>query len=265
MGFTSLLEERSDLICFQLIVEEKIVTMMHKETKSCALAVMSMFALFAFASCAKVTDEYASPNLACPKASNGEVEETKEDNSNEFNLASADTPFSLKTLDDKSQLEFSVQAISDEDGDMLSVWHDIPMLAGNATANDAENATMPYIVNFVVEIPRGTMGKRETMTKKEGNPIMFDTKDVEDAEGNVLYERPRYIAYGPYPVNYGAIPQTWENSMEPDPVTNIVGDNDPIDAFDIGSAVPPIGLVYEAKVLGALGLIDDNETDWKVM
>ncbi len=40
---------------------------------------------------------------------------------------------------------------------------------------------------------------------------------------------------------------------------------DPIDAYDIGSAVAETGAAYRAKVLGALGLIDDDETDWKVI
>ena len=48
-------------------------------------------------------------------------------------------------------------------------------------------------------------------------------------------------------------------------MTGFIGDADPMDAVDIADAIPPVGMPYAVKVLGALGMIDDNETDWKVV
>lgn len=165
-------------------------------------------------------------------------------------------------------LDLKVSAKKSEDDEGLaSFWHDIPSMPETkaATIGGAPASEDAVIVNFVPEILKGGIGKLELMKGVEGNPIMFDTKEVKNAEGEVLYERPRYVAYGPSPFTYGLIPQTWEDSTQPDPVTNIIGDNDPIDALDISPVTPLIGAPYQAKVLGSLGLIDDNETDWKVV
>lgn len=43
------------------------------------------------------------------------------------------------------------------------------------------------------------------------------------------------------------------------------GDNDPLDACEIGTAVSYRGEVKQVKVLGIMCLIDGEETDWKVM
>ena len=47
--------------------------------------------------------------------------------------------------------------------------------------------------------------------------------------------------------------------------TGAIGDNDPIDAVEIGSQIFPTGSVRRVKVLGCLAMIDDGETDWKVL
>lgn len=66
-------------------------------------------------------------------------------------------------------------------------------------------------------------------------------------------------------VNYGCLPQTWEDPNYVDSATNHGGDNDPIDVCEIGSYVADIGEIYPVKVLGVLGMIDGGETDWKVI
>merc|ERR1719473_1504528 len=102
------------------------------------------------------------------------------------------------------------------------------------------------------------MAKNEMMPKEAGNPIMQDTEDVVGADGEtVVYERPRYIGYGPYPGNYGFIPQTFEDPTQTDPLSGFFGDGDPIDVVDIGEESAPLGLVYRVKVLCGLGMIDD--------
>lgn len=65
--------------------------------------------------------------------------------------------------------------------------------------------------------------------------------------------------------NYGAFPQTWENPGHTDPSTGCKGDNDPIDVLEIGSRVAKRGEVVQVKILGVVALIDEGETDWKVL
>lgn len=65
--------------------------------------------------------------------------------------------------------------------------------------------------------------------------------------------------------NYGCFPQTWEDPKHVTPDTQAAGDNDPIDAMEIGTLMHPVGSVVRVKVLGCLAMIDDGETDWKVV
>ena len=43
------------------------------------------------------------------------------------------------------------------------------------------------------------------------------------------------------------------------------GDNDPVDVLDIGQQVGYPGQVKQVKLLGGLLMIDDDETDWKLI
>lgn len=47
--------------------------------------------------------------------------------------------------------------------------------------------------------------------------------------------------------------------------TKCNGDNDPIDAIEIGQKVAKMGEVKEVKVLGVVALLDEGETDWKIV
>ena len=75
----------------------------------------------------------------------------------------------------------------------------------------------------------------------------------------------REYKYGDMCFNYGAFPQTWEDPSHTTPDTGYVGDNDPIDAIEIGYKMLRTGSVTKVKVLGCLAMIDDGETDWKVI
>lgn len=44
-----------------------------------------------------------------------------------------------------------------------------------------------------------------------------------------------------------------------------MGDNDPLDVIEIGEQVASIGQVKQVKVLGVMALLDEGETDWKVI
>jgi inorganic pyrophosphatase len=79
--------------------------------------------------------------------------------------------------------------------------------------------------------------------------------------------------------NYGFFPQTWENPDEIDPLTNLkgmaqlpdsfpcseLGDGDPLDVVEIGIFPQRTHGVAFVKVIGAIGLIDEGETDWKII
>jgi len=65
--------------------------------------------------------------------------------------------------------------------------------------------------------------------------------------------------------NYGALPQTWEDPKHLDEATGAKGDNDPIDVLEIGSRVANRGDVLKVKILGVMALIDEGETDWKLI
>jgi len=65
--------------------------------------------------------------------------------------------------------------------------------------------------------------------------------------------------------NYGFFPQTWEDPSYINEQTGYPGDNDPIDVLDIGAKQLRTGEIVAVKILGVLALIDDGETDWKVI
>ncbi|KAB0398321.1 hypothetical protein E2I00_001281, partial [Balaenoptera physalus] len=96
-------------------------------------------------------------------------------------------------------------------------------------------------------------------TKDPLNPIKQDVK-----KGKLRYVA-NLFPYKGYIWNYGAIPQTWEDPRHNDEHTGCCGDNDPIDVCEIGSKVCARGEIIRVKVLGILAMIDEGETDWKVI
>ncbi|XP_026468523.1 inorganic pyrophosphatase-like [Ctenocephalides felis] len=131
----------------------------------------------------------------------------------------------------------------------ISPLHDIPLYA------DEEKK----IFNMVVEVPRWTNAKMEICMKEELNPIKQDIK-----KGKLRFVANCFPHHG-YIWNYGALPQTWENPNHLDDGTGCKGDNDPIDVLEIGYRVAKRGEVVQVKVLGTVALIDEGETDWKVI
>lgn len=59
--------------------------------------------------------------------------------------------------------------------------------------------------------------------------------------------------------------QTWEDPSATHPDTKAKGDNDPLDVCEIGEQVGYTGQVKQVKVLGVMALLDEGETDWKVI
>ena len=113
--------------------------------------------------------------------------------------------------------------------------------------------------NMVVEVPRWTNAKMEIDLKEKFNPIKQDVK-----KGKLRFVANCFPHKG-YIWNYGAIPQTWEDPNHVDPNTNCKGDGDPIDVCEIGTKIHKRGEVIKVKVLGTFAMIDEGETDWKIM
>lgn len=168
-------------------------------------------------------------------------------------LAARDAEFdysalSLREVGARNTLDWRVWL--EQNGNPISWWHDIPLFpfGGNSS-----------IINYYIEIPRWTDAKIETNRNEPLNPIFHDSKS----------DKPRFVAsvwpHKSYPFHYGSIPQTWEDSTIKHEFTGYVGDNDPMDVFDVSSIPGTVGSVRQAKVLGGLAMIDDDTTDWKVI
>lgn len=130
--------------------------------------------------------------------------------------------------------------------DYESFWHDIPLRPSG------ESDT---IINMVTEIPLFFTPKMEIQKEGRGNYISQDT----NKDGS-----PRYYTYGVPFFNYGAIPQTWEDPLVFSP-EGYGGDNDPLDVIELGSSQLEMGSITPCRVLGSLELIDEGETDHKIV
>ncbi|CAF1577336.1 unnamed protein product [Adineta ricciae] len=140
---------------------------------------------------------------------------------------------------------------------IVSPFHDIPLVNEDYTkSNENQNVT---IYNMVVEVPRWTNAKMEINKQFKMNPLVQDVKNG----------KPRFVhnvfPYHGYLWNYGALPQTWEDPNHVDEDTKTTGDNDPIDVCEIGTTLHATGSVIPVKIVGVLGLIDEGETDWKLI
>mmetsp|Transcript_11006 Transcript_11006/g.34039 ORF Transcript_11006/g.34039 Transcript_11006/m.34039 type:complete len:390 (-) Transcript_11006:77-1246(-) len=135
----------------------------------------------------------------------------------------------------------------------VSPWHDIPL-----EVHDLVRTNPPTVpsnrYNFICEIPKWSRAKFEIATNEPYNPIKQDLKNGV----------PRFYKHGDMMWNYGAFPQTWE-STEATFEGGHKGDNDPVDAIEIGMTQIPTGGVVQVKILGILGMIDAGEMDWKVI
>lgn len=140
------------------------------------------------------------------------------------------------------QKEFALYHV--RNGVKVSPWHAIPL-----------QASPGVLFNYVNEISKGTSGKMEINTKQPLNPIMQDVKN-----GALRFMK---FQKGVLPWNYGCLPQTWE---DPSQLTHgYRGDNDPLDALELSPEPLALGDVRPVRVLGALGLIDEGECDWKLI
>jgi len=97
-------------------------------------------------------------------------------------------------------------------------------------------SNVPETVNAIIEIPEGSKSKYEL--DKESGLLKLD---------RVLFSSVHY------PANYGFIPQTLSD------------DNDPLDILVISSVdVVPLCII-EAKIIGLMTMIDEEERDDKII
>ncbi|CAE6447361.1 unnamed protein product [Rhizoctonia solani] len=137
----------------------------------------------------------------------------------------------------------------EQDGQPVSPFHDIPLFADQNMG----------ILNMIVEVPRWTNAKMEISKEEPFNPIKQDIK-----KGKLRFVRNCFPHHG-YIWNYGAFPQTWEDPSQTHAETKAKGDNDPLDVCEIGEQVGYTGQIKQVKVLGIMALLDEGETDWKVI
>jgi inorganic pyrophosphatase len=127
----------------------------------------------------------------------------------------------------------------------ISPWHDIPLYPVKGVKD---------YIHMVIEIPRGTRAKNEVQAKSILNPLKQDN----------IGGKMRFFQ-NPYPFHYGCIPQTFSNPLEDDPIIGKVGDGDILDIIDISSITATVGAVIQVKIIGAVPLIDNGSTDWKIV
>lgn len=108
---------------------------------------------------------------------------------------------------------------------MNNPWHNISF------GKDA-----PEVINCIIEIPNKSKGKYEL--DKETGLIKLD---------RVLFSAMHY------PANYGFIPQTY------------CDDKDPLDALVLCQVDLPVNCLVEARVIGAMEMIDGGELDDKII
>eukprot|EP00796_Vickermania_ingenoplastis_P001470 gene1470-859_t len=174
----------------------------------------------------------------------------------------------------------------------LSPWHNLP----RDTHDWRGGSSTGMEVVCVVEIPQGSIAKLEMEKGLPYNPIVQDV--YKKKPGQPL----RFLLYEPergVPFHYGFVPRTFEDPGEVHPATGCGGDGDPLDTVLLdprGLMVPRDhngleeaekswrshakdakrltlpedqkrlrGSVWRCRVLGVLPMIDDGETDWKVI
>ena len=134
---------------------------------------------------------------------------------------------------------------------MRRAWYVLPFLLSAcatdpmANLNELPAVVRPGVLNAVIEIPAGTVEKRQYDEATNSFPV--------DMRNGV----PRRITFLPYPANYGFIPGTRMLKEEG-------GDGDAVDVFVLCGALPS-GTVLEVEAIGIIELLDAGERDDKLI
>lgn len=95
---------------------------------------------------------------------------------------------------------------------------------------------VPREVNMLVEIPKGSFNKYEYITNT----------------GTIKLDRVLY-GYIPYPIEYGVIPQTWDE------------DNDMLDIMCLSNFPTFPGCLVKARPIGVMKFVDSGDIDDKIL
>ena len=134
---------------------------------------------------------------------------------------------------------------------MRRAWYVLPFLLSAcatdpmANLNELPAVVRPGVLNAVIEIPAGTVEKRQYDAATNSFPV--------DMRNGV----PRRITFLPYPANYGFIPGTRMLKEEG-------GDGDAVDVFVLCGTLPS-GTVLEVEAIGIIELLDAGERDDKLI
>ena len=122
----------------------------------------------------------------------------------------------------------------------------------------------------VTEIPN-VFSKMQVNKEKKFHPIEQDKRAIQGVRMPRFYQQSLIF-------NYGFVPQTFESPLKKDIYTNkYLGDNDPLDVIEVSPAIELIdpkrplndfirkSTPYDCRILGSFCLIDQDETDWKVI
>lgn len=164
-------------------------------------------------------------------------------------MSATASDYSIVERGQLNTLSYRVYVKNTKTNTLISPFHDIELYANKEK----------QLFNVVIEIPRWSNAKMEINKKEKLNPILQDIKS------NKLRFVNNCFPYHGYPWNYGALPQTFEDPEHTDELTGCKGDNDPLDVVEIGSRIHERGSIITVKVVGALGLIDEGEADWKII
>jgi inorganic pyrophosphatase len=157
--------------------------------------------------------------------------------------------FGTKVQGQLGTLDYRCFFVSQGD-EIASFWKDLSL----TVKNKYDEERYP-LLHFVNEIPKGSTLKMEVCLEEPWHPIKQDEKKGV----------PRVFKAGPIPFNYGLLPQTWEDPNHVVPDTGFPGDGDPVDVVELSDEPMGIGSIAEIKLLGVLAMIDQGETDWKII
>jgi inorganic pyrophosphatase len=114
-------------------------------------------------------------------------------------------------------------------------------------------------INGIIEVPYSSLAKFELKKQLKGHPHAQDYRKVAGVSVPRFYQMATLF-------NYGYVPQTWDsNHRGKYHVEGLVGDMDPLDIVEVSGRPIHTRLPTEMVVIGALGLVDLGELDWKIL
>lgn len=154
---------------------------------------------------------------------------------------------------------WSLSFVDAATGHATSPWHNLPLAMPNRkfpTPGESMTISPQTHFLFVNEIAKGMRQKLECSTTKAANPLVQDR----NKDGSL-----RLFTYDDLPFNYGFLPRTFENPEVVDTRTGKLGDGDPVDVVCLDPTPKAVGQVSEVRIVGAFALLDQGETDWKML